>query len=576
MLQEDDFFIIGDENNTFGIGIKVRYPNIQLPNPENLNPYQYVEEWTRWPSIITRCPLGTFQTYNLCRACPKGTFSFRNSSQCNLCEDEKMICFGRDVVIPRPGYWRINQRSDNFLDCSEAEACLGGIVGNIISSEGFCHENYRGKACSQCIDGFAKLGDFSKCYDCRSDGTYYLVFSLLLILHFSEIHFIRSMIEKAFTETETQRTKVGIMRGLLDYLQFVSIINPNFTSLEPLKTFYHVLSRVFPINENAFSTDCFIVLLSVTKANIFLKKLILIQYMQPFGLILITSAILYLKRKKEDISSSLPFKKRIILNFLVILWILFPGLLKNFFNLFDCKNFGGTESPRYYLKRQPDLECYSEEHISWIIGIAMTSIISWIIIPACLLKKKVFEQEYNTLFEESEGKWAVLVLITKILLILTITLITDNYFQGCIIIFEILILRTMYKRINPDREAEVVSCEKTNITSLMLLNYFSLQFRTPKNSSLVILWQILSIMFGVLPLLNVLRILLSKNVLKITRKRKIYNLSSIPSFEKSSTKLDDSKSEFELPLPSPITSETNKEVNILSARIFQSRKFLYH
>lgn len=43
-------------------------------------------------------------------------------------------------VMVDPGYWRVNNQSENVLSCYNADACLGGLTGE----PGFCHDGYEG------------------------------------------------------------------------------------------------------------------------------------------------------------------------------------------------------------------------------------------------------------------------------------------------------------------------------------------------------------------------------------------------------------------------------------------------
>jgi len=45
--------------------------------------------------------------------------------QCKECETAKSICLGGATIGPRPGYWRKNNQTSNFVSCMYSEACLG-------------------------------------------------------------------------------------------------------------------------------------------------------------------------------------------------------------------------------------------------------------------------------------------------------------------------------------------------------------------------------------------------------------------------------------------------------------------
>lgn len=53
-------------------------------------------------------------------------------------------CFGRNVVVPKKGYYKISRKSTEPVECLYREACLGGIfaANNSLSDFGYCSENF--------------------------------------------------------------------------------------------------------------------------------------------------------------------------------------------------------------------------------------------------------------------------------------------------------------------------------------------------------------------------------------------------------------------------------------------------
>lgn len=87
---------------------------------------------------------------------------------CITCPTLVAICVGGDKIGPKPGYWRKNNSTDNFIQCFNEDACLG-MVGNE-SPTGECAEGYNGYLCANCDFGYSKTASTGegafKCAPC--------------------------------------------------------------------------------------------------------------------------------------------------------------------------------------------------------------------------------------------------------------------------------------------------------------------------------------------------------------------------------------------------------------------------
>lgn len=60
-----------------------------------------------------------------------------------------MICLGGDVIVPEPGYYRVDINSSEVQRCLNPEACLGGVNDKLhINHNGFCKPPFAGQLCS--------------------------------------------------------------------------------------------------------------------------------------------------------------------------------------------------------------------------------------------------------------------------------------------------------------------------------------------------------------------------------------------------------------------------------------------
>jgi hypothetical protein len=47
--------------------------------------------------------------------------------ECQTCPSDKAVCYGGTHVGPAPGFWRVSNKSSNFIACLHKPACLGMI-----------------------------------------------------------------------------------------------------------------------------------------------------------------------------------------------------------------------------------------------------------------------------------------------------------------------------------------------------------------------------------------------------------------------------------------------------------------
>ncbi len=86
-----------------------------------------------------------------------------------------------------PGYWRSSVESDNFIECRNNEACLGGI------GLGKCNTGYQGVLCADCAVGYSRSGSSYKCSKCpEKAGNGVKLFFLFIIMIAAIIFLVRS------------------------------------------------------------------------------------------------------------------------------------------------------------------------------------------------------------------------------------------------------------------------------------------------------------------------------------------------------------------------------------------------
>ena len=79
--------------------------------------------------------------------------------ECKACPSDRAICNGGKDIGPLPGYWRKNNRTDNFIGCLYRPACIGMIPPEN-NPKGSCAEGYRGVLCTDCKTGYTRSKEY--------------------------------------------------------------------------------------------------------------------------------------------------------------------------------------------------------------------------------------------------------------------------------------------------------------------------------------------------------------------------------------------------------------------------------
>jgi len=223
------------------------------------------------------CEIGDIYSSStqMCSTCAKGTYSLEDpysNPTCTPCDDTVAVCLGGAKVAPKPGYWRYDVLSSNFMECPQESACLGGYVNDIYSAHGECEYPYEGNLCNQCADTYAKFGTGSSCVNCKTSAMYYIKFvgffgAQIVVLLFG----IRTNITKITKVKKAQNDKTlqsdmenedfqsNLMKVAVNFLQVSSIITSyKFTWPKFITNLGNVTSKVVPDDKNGFSVDCVI------------------------------------------------------------------------------------------------------------------------------------------------------------------------------------------------------------------------------------------------------------------------------------------------------------------------------
>jgi len=400
-------------------------------------------------------------------------------------------------MYPAKGYWRINEASENLIECPQSEACLGGSTdgGKEISLTGFCAEGYEGVACSSCAPGYAKFGSNQSCLDCKQSKLYYVMFGgYLLIQAVAIISTVRINLKGSRINISSKRNAVlqsTLMKIVIDFVQILALTSEfNFNFPQVVGYLLDGVSKIVPTNIDALSVDCFIALKKGNNQHIFFNK-VLVILSEPFAYMLFAylAWILLFKIRKETIFRNPDFKSKMVLTCIVIIYILQPGIIKIMFELFNCKNYGSLADPKYYLVYDVQVECWKPGHLAWALGIGVPTIIFGILAPfgiltswtrdKDLLGSSKVQKQYTFIFKSynrNAVSWEVAILARKVLLILISVFITSQYLQAYLgFLLLVLFFKASY-RISPYSSTELNLAEALSLASSALILYTGLYF----------------------------------------------------------------------------------------------------
>ena len=108
---------------------------------------------------IKPCDIGHIINNDICVVCDHYSYSFdenpTNTSQCQPCP-ENAICENGNSIKPYAGFWNLNDKNAEIIECETQESCNIG-----------CGEGYFGYVCHECQENYGKslIRQCTKCND---------------------------------------------------------------------------------------------------------------------------------------------------------------------------------------------------------------------------------------------------------------------------------------------------------------------------------------------------------------------------------------------------------------------------
>ncbi|EAR96614.2 transmembrane protein, putative (macronuclear) [Tetrahymena thermophila SB210] len=506
----------------------------------------YEQNYTFDVNVYFRdCISGEQKTqYNLliqCDICKKGQYSF-NVQQCQECP-KGAECLGGDQIVTNYGYWRRSGDVAIILSCENQESnCVGGSFGNNI-----CYEGHIGALCEECdIEGqfwgekYSKTAKYSCALCSKMQYNSWIIVALTFWTLCSMLIAIRgnisslkieaaqlaikrtvmnirnrgisqitdnqinkslnaSQIQKNVTQqfqrqiTISQKNKNAnfeqkqadsmkqsiCIKMFTNYFQIVGSI-ATFNLTIPSGIFELPQSVGNPIKQTMSSLDCLLVKIE-TEIPIIFFRMIFSQIIPILYLIIFFLGLLvyhyWINKKKE----AFPIQSISTASMFLIIYTQ-PDIVAQIIALLSCRNIGDKS----YILSNVSFECYTSQHIKYILAIVLPLLIIWLfILPITLfvlLKKNQDQLEstkiklkYGFLYIEYKNQafyWEFVKMVEKITIILSL-----NFYSQMIIIKGILVFLsiTLYGiltiMVKPYKEEEInqIDINSTIVCSITVL-----------------------------------------------------------------------------------------------------------
>ncbi len=333
------------------------------------------------------CPLGTYSDVfeaRECKACPGGTFSGafpRDSAQACVCKPGFFerngargvdcevcpaggACNGTDArPVPVRGYWASSRSPFAFIRCDPIDACPGGELER-------CAEGYRGRMCSQCMQGWFRAG--GECKRCPKGAPgilfAFVLFSVLIVVLLVRFGGRRSA--KAYGGT------IGIATKFFQVLAVIGRLDVLWPS--SVKSTIAALTTPFSLKFDTLGPECSAV--SIRYEHKWGFTMLLPVFFAAIFAVVFIGAWVVSKIKKQPISASL--KNRIVNGYLSLLSLGFLTLATTALEPFGCRL---EKDDRWTLVADPSRLCF-ERWWKELVPFAAIGIVVYVVgIPLAVL-----------------------------------------------------------------------------------------------------------------------------------------------------------------------------------------------
>jgi len=437
------------------------------------------------------CEVGESQFGTVCFLCAAGTYSLNPALPCKLCP-EAAHCYGNFTMVPKPGYWRANNMTENFIKCLETSACVGSPDNTFISYTGLCASGYSGNLCQSCIKGYSRTGRY-QCGKCPGLTSNIAITSLIVIVALLVVALI---VFTAIRSAQRPRSLIAIyLKIFMNYLQMIvvsSSLNLNWPSF--VRAFLSGQEEAGGVAEQLFSFECLLQDANISQGSMYFAKILGISCLPLVMFALAGVTWLCVLCCFHIVEIWLKTKATLV----VILFILHPNITKLMFAYFACMDLGTGE---LWLISDLSIKCWDAGHVRQILLVVLPSIIIWVVgLPTIALFylvvkrhcletwniKQVFSFLYKG-YERPYFYWEFVILYRKVALIsASVFLGTVGIRTQALTVLALLLLSLFLQiQVKPFNEPSLNKLEIRSILVSAITIYAGLYYESENVSTLL-------------------------------------------------------------------------------------------
>ncbi|KAL4430441.1 hypothetical protein ABPG74_013291 [Tetrahymena malaccensis] len=409
----------------------------------------------------------------LCQECKEGFYSLslpdqssqQSQQQCERCPENAEKCYKNQIFV-KNGYWRISNKTDVIIKCSNNQQNCNGD-----EQTGYCKEGHIGPLCEQCDStgnmwGSRYMSDGKyNCVNCKGLQNdikfllpsilvgvfmvFYILFSVKIALNISQNiifgYYLRKLNMLNISKSAYQDTTNMNMKAMMNYMQISQLIN---TFEVDLPGFLQMLPKYIgsPVNNFMYTLDCFLsTLQSETFFLIFLRTIW--GLMIPVIYILLAGVVYFSLYQFKILSYN---KSYLICGLVFIIFFLQPNIINNLLSVLSCRKI----DQNFYILADVSHQCYTREHIKFILSICIPGLILWgFILPMSILKilfthknkldYATIRLPYGFLYQDYKQQrfyWEFIKSYMKILMVVVLNFYGDPFNNKLVIIMIILLI----------------------------------------------------------------------------------------------------------------------------------------
>ncbi|KAL4475170.1 hypothetical protein ABPG74_001866 [Tetrahymena malaccensis] len=321
-----------------------------------------------------------------CSQCQYGMYSLAypnlndTSIGCKECSTHA-TCPGGYIIDVKKGYWRLNDQTDEIIQCVNApQNCIGGQANYT------CSQGHIGPLCESCDlkNNYSNIGNF-ECGACGNKIINSLkIVGLMLFYIFSAKISVDGIIKRLFdildksgikkSEQQKNISETSVLLKLvLNYFQIIMVIS---TLQINIPSFFNdtVNNISNPTTFLLFSFECFFYQLHQKIGINVIYIQIIVSVILPIVCFLVFFFTGFIQYKNN------PLKKAMYLytSFLYCFLYFQPSIFKNAISIINCRKIGQIK----YIQYNSLYQCFTNEYYKWSLALVLPIVLTFsIIIP---------------------------------------------------------------------------------------------------------------------------------------------------------------------------------------------------